>query len=241
MLTAFTLGILGSFHCIGMCGPIALALPVVHHNEWSKAAGIFLYNSGRILTYTLLGLLFGIIGEGIFMAGIQQTLSLTIGVVILLVIFLPAAMKKISGKINDRYLQLTRVKALLSQVFRRKNYPALFTAGVLNGLLPCGLVYLAVAGAIGSGSMIDGALFMAMFGAGTVPVMFSMMVLKNQVSLNFRNSMRKLVPVFAVIFAALFILRGLNLDIPYLSPKLTAEKGMEVKGCSPHIPPKGDF
>jgi uncharacterized protein len=129
----------------------------------------------------------------------------------------------------------------LSQVFRKKNYPALFAAGVLNGLLPCGLVYLAVAGAIGSGNMWDGALFMAMFSAGTIPVMFSLMVLKNQISMNVRNKMRKLVPVFAVIFAALFILRGLNLDIPYISPKLTAEKGMEVKGCSPHIPPKGDF
>jgi uncharacterized protein len=231
MWAAITLGILGSFHCVGMCGPIALALPLVHRNEWSKIAGILLYNSGRIVTYASLGMLFGTLGKGLFMAGIQQTLSITIGTIILLVVFLPARMKKVSNKINDQYLHLTQVKLLLSQVFRKKSYSALFTAGILNGLLPCGLVYLAVAGAIGSGNMWDGALFMAMFGAGTVPIMFSLMVLKNQVSIAFRNKIRKTIPVFAVVFAILFILRGLNLDIPYLSPQLTVEKEMQVRGC----------
>jgi uncharacterized protein len=230
MFLPLTLGILSSFHCIGMCGPIALALPVVQRNDWSKSAGILLYNSGRVFTYALLGFLFGMIGEALYMAGIQQVLSLTIGIVILSVIIIPRVLTKSSTFFDLNFFNA--IKPLLSKTFRKRNYFSLFAAGVLNGLLPCGMVYLAIAGAIGSGSMFDGALFMALFGAGTVPVMFSLMALKNQISLKIRNKMRRAVPVFAVVFALLFILRGLNLDIPYLSPSFSQNGVKAVKGCT---------
>jgi uncharacterized protein len=230
MLLPLTLGILSSFHCVGMCGPIAMALPVVHRNEWSKAAGILLYNSGRVFTYAILGLLFGLMGEALFMAGIQQVLSITLGIVILSVVFIPKFFKNSSIFFDLKFF--SALKPLLSETFRKKSYRSLFAAGVLNGLLPCGMVYLAIAGAIGSGTMLEGAVFMAFFGAGTVPVMFSLMVLKNQINISLRNKMRKAVPVFAVIFAALFILRGLNLDLPYLSPGFSSAENKAVKGCT---------
>ncbi|MGZ4043606.1 MAG: sulfite exporter TauE/SafE family protein, partial [Bacteroidia bacterium] len=89
IVAAISLGLLGSFHCIGMCGPIALALPVHQATVFRKVVAILLYNSGRIITYSLLGLLFGIIGQGFAVFGLQQVLSVSLGTLILLSIILP--------------------------------------------------------------------------------------------------------------------------------------------------------
>jgi uncharacterized protein len=227
---AFTIGVLGSFHCVGMCGPIALALPVVHRNELSKAIGILLYNLGRVSTYTLLGILFGTLGKGLFLSGLQQSLSIAIGLIILLAMFLPSQAKNWLRGLENSYGRITNFKHYLGVMFRKKTYAALFGAGFFNGLLPCGLVYLAIAGAAGSSGIAEGALFMAFFGLGTVPVMFGVLVLSNNISLTLRSKIRKVVPVFAVVFALLLIARGLNLGIPYISPKITSGQ-VEGTGC----------
>jgi uncharacterized protein len=221
---AFTIGMLGSFHCIGMCGPIALALPVVHRNEASKAMGILFYNFGRVLTYGFLGALFGVIGAGFFISGLQQTFSITLGIVILLVMFMPSSITGLFKKAENSYARITNFKHYLSLMFRKKTYPALFGAGFFNGFLPCGLVYLAIAGAAGTGSWAEGALFMMFFGLGTIPVMFGFLVIGQNVSIAARNKIRKAIPVFAIVFALLLIVRGLNLGIPYLSPKMVTEQ-----------------
>ncbi|MBA3900961.1 MAG: sulfite exporter TauE/SafE family protein, partial [Bacteroidetes bacterium] len=213
---AFTIGILGSFHCVGMCGPIALALPVIHRNESSKALGILLYNLGRVVTYGLLGALFGFIGEGFFVSGLQQTFSICLGLIILLVMFLPASITGLFKKAENTYARITNFRHYLGLMFRKKTYAALLGAGFFNGFLPCGLVYLAIAGAAGTGNLAQGALFMVFFGLGTIPVMFSFLVIGQNISIAARSKIRKAIPVFAVVFALLLITRGLNLGIPYL-------------------------
>lgn len=219
-ITAFTIGLVGSFHCIGMCGPIAFALPVKSTSFFHKIISAILYNSGRLTTYVLFGLLFGIIGQGISTASTQQTISIALGVILIFSVILP---KSVINKINPTStigFYISKVKTSLGKLLQSSSTPNLIFIGLLNGLLPCGLVYAAIGGSIATGSVTDGALFMLAFGLGTLPMMFSAVLLSNFISLSFRNKIRKTIPVFVIILGVLFIVRGLNLNIPYLSPKI---------------------
>ena len=228
---AITLGFLGSFHCVGMCGPIALALPLNHNSLFSKISGAILYNFGRMFTYALLGGLFGLLGQSFVIAGYQQALSITLGAAILIMVLLPS---KVYSKFKITafiYGYIGKLKQQLGLLFGKKNYSSLFFIGTLNGLLPCGLVYLGVTGAIATGSSLQGALFMAMFGLGTLPAMLVLALLGNAISVNFRNKINKAIPVFVVAMALLLILRGMNLGIPYISPEMSASKPECSKCC----------
>lgn len=231
VLTALALGFLGSFHCVGMCGPIALALPLNHHSWISKISGSLIYNSGRIFTYAMLGGAFGILGQSLVIAGYQQGVSITLGILILILVMLPNqtySRYKITAFI---YSYIGKLKQQLGLLFKKKSNSSLFFIGTLNGLLPCGLVYLGVAGAIASGSIIQGSLFMASFGVGTFPAMLTLSLLGNSMSVNIRNKINKAVPIFIVAMALLLILRGLNLGIPYVSPEMSTTKPVCHKCC----------
>lgn len=223
IIPALTLGFLGSFHCIGMCGPIALSLPINTTSFFHKVSHLLLYNFGRTLTYSFLGLIFGTIGKTFNLFGFQQYLSVFIGVIILLSIFFTsgfAAKHKITASI---YKSMNVIKQALSKLFQRKGLLSVFSIGLLNGLLPCGLVYMGVAGAIASGTYYDGALFMFFFGIATIPVMLSLSFFGNLISLSFKSSIRSITPYVLSIMAVLLILRGLNLGIPYVSPKIQTD------------------
>lgn len=244
IIAAISLGLLGSFHCIGMCGPIALALPVHQYSPLKKYVGIFLYNLGRVITYTFLGLVFGLLGQSFFLGGFQQILSIVIGVLLLLSVILTQTKWFSSNNFGFIYSFINSVKMQLGNLFNKKGLHFLFFIGLMNGLLPCGLVYLGIAGAIASGHYMKGAEFMFYFGVGTVPIMYAVAFLGQFISLKFRNHIRHAMPFVVSIMAVMLIVRGLNLGIPYVSPefekdshKVTccekpgAEK-MEVK-CSP--------
>lgn len=215
---ALSLGFLGSFHCIGMCGPIALALPVHHFSKIKKHAGIWLYQLGRVFTYTLLGLLFGLLGQAFFPAGFQQGLSVTVGLLLMLALILNRTNLYIDIPAYQKFI--SRLKTRLSSLFQRRGLRFLFLTGLLNGLLPCGPVYIGIAGAAGSGDYLRGTLFMLSFGLGTVPAMYTVAVLGQFVSSRARSQIHKAMPVMITAMAVLLIVRGLNLGIPYLSPAL---------------------
>lgn len=231
---AISLGLLGSLHCVGMCGPIALSLPVHGRSQSSRFIAILVYNAGRIMTYSALGALFGLLGQGFAIFGLQQILSIVLGVIILLSVLLPGdifAQFSFTSKLHQLF---TRLKSSLGNLFQNRSTKALFYIGLLNGLLPCGLIYMAITGALASGSVIQGALFMALFGLGTVPAMFSVAWFSNLISVKFRASITKAMPYVVSVMAVLLILRGMNLGIPYISPKM-AEQNTEV---SCHTTPK---
>jgi len=215
--TAVLLGLLGSLHCIGMCGPIALALPVNNRSRQFQIAGILTYNFARAVTYSVLGALSGLAGKTISWMGGQQVLSVTAGIIILVLLILGVAGEKLPlpGKLLDFY---AAVRKTLGKLFKDKTVKGLFLIGLLNGLLPCGLVYAALAGAGATGSAWMGALFMFIFGIGTMPAMFSLPFAGTYFSPAFRGKLRKLVPVFVGTMALLLILRGMDLGIPYISP-----------------------
>lgn len=217
LIAAISLGLLGSMHCIGMCGPLALALPIHQKNTAEKIYSVMAYNIGRALTYSVFGVVFGWIGQGFAVFGLQQAISIILGALILVSVVLPAV---ISFESTFIYSKLTLLKQMISNYFTRSGVSSFFIVGLLNGLLPCGLVYMAVAGAVATGSIINGALFMGAFGLGTIPAMFSIMWFGNMISIKGRMMIRRAFPYMISLVAIMMILRGLNLGIPYVSPKM---------------------
>lgn len=219
---ALSIGLLGSLHCVGMCGPIALALPLDRSNQWNIFKGNSFYSLGRLTTYFVLGFTFGLLGSGLQLMGIQQYLSIFIGVLIILGVL--SQSNYFSIKLPAFYYSfINRLQSKLATKFQRKSNINLLSIGVINGFLPCGMVYMAIAGAVNSDSPFKGGLFMLTFGLGTLPLMWAVGVFGNKLSYNFRQNAKKLLPVFLLLLGALFILRGANLGVPYLSPVLVEE------------------
>lgn len=216
--SGFLIGLVGSFHCVGMCGPIAMALPLPEQSFFAKTVGTTLYNIGRAITYAVMGIIFGLLGKSFVMVGWQQYVSIAVGVGILLYIFFPKIYARFSFKIGFLDRMIAMLKSKMGLLFSKKSYTALFGIGLLNGLLPCGFVYAGIAGAIALANPFDSMLFMFLFGLGTFPVMFTVAISKSFISLNIRNKIKQFTPVMMVVIASLFILRGMNLGIPYISP-----------------------
>lgn len=218
LYTALFFGLISSFHCIGMCGPIAMMLPVARNNPTKKTIQIVTYHIGRLTAYGTIGLVFGLVGKGFFMAGLQQNLSLFIGVAMIAIILIP---EKIFIKHNFSkpvFVLISKIKATLGSQFRNKSYKSLFIIGLLNGFLPCGMVYVALFGAIAMQNASFGVLYMVLFGLGTIPMMSSVIYINSYLTLPIRNKIQKLIPYVAIFIGVLFILRGLGLGIPYISP-----------------------
>lgn len=227
LISGLSIGFLGSFHCIGMCGPIALALPVKSYSGVRKYFGILSYNTGRAVTYSLLGLIFGFLGSRFRLWGLQQVLSITAGLMILLFIF---SRFTLSSKIPWMSVVQQKIQQRLGQLLRISERPAsLFPIGLLNGLLPCGLVYVAIAAALATMDTWQGVLLMFSFGLGTIPVMAALMHFGHLISARARHTLNRAVPYFVGVMAVMLILRGLNLGIPYLSPKM--EKDATEASC----------
>ena len=218
LFTAIILGLVSSFHCIGMCGPIAMMLPVDHQNPMKKAFQISLYHVGRLLAYGTLGLLFGFLGKGLFLAGMQQQLSIIVGLMMIVFILTP---EKLFAKYNFSkpiYKIISQVKSSLGKQFKSKTPDAFLTIGLLNGFLPCGMVYAALFGAIAMQNEWLGVSYMLLYGFGTIPLMTIAVYASQWVSMPFRQKIQKTIPVLVILMGTLFIFRGLGLDIPFISP-----------------------
>ncbi|MDZ7607987.1 MAG: sulfite exporter TauE/SafE family protein [Cyclobacteriaceae bacterium] len=218
--TALAIGFVGSFHCIGMCGPIALALPMSQNSRLHLVSGRVLYNLGRAFTYAGIGLLAGLIGQSLSLAGIQQAVSIVSGVLILIIVLIPSSVSQKLSLLKPAYGFTSLLKRKFRSLLTKKSLRSLFYIGVINGFLPCGLVYLALAGAVAMAGILEGAAYMFLFGLGTIPVMLAVSLAGNFVSQKLRIRINRWIPAIMVVLAVLFILRGLNLGIPYISPEL---------------------
>ncbi len=208
--TGFLIGLVGGMHCILMCAPVMYTL---HPSR--KAGGQILYQSGRILTYAILGLLIGALGDGLSLFGWQQGLSIAMGVLMILMTLIPGLRKKFYSLSIQNPL-IKRFRRFLAGSGQAR--PAL--AGMLNGLLPCGLVYVGLTGSLALGDTMNGMIFMLGFGLGTVPWLTGAVVSSRFLPDSFRIKASRAIPVLAIAVGVLFILRGLALDIPYISPAL---------------------
>lgn len=216
--TALIFGLAGGFHCVGMCGPIAFIIPINRSSNSSLIFQTFLYHFGRILSYSIIGFVFGAIGKGLFLAGFQQRLSILMGILMIVIILVPVSIFNKYNFSKPLYKLINIVKHKLGLYLKQKTNKAIFLVGFFNGFLPCGLVYIALIGAISTGNSLEGSLYMAFFGLGTTPLMTSAILIGNFVSISVRKKIQKVIPVFVVIIGILFILRGMGLGIPYISP-----------------------
>ena len=226
--SAFLLGLISSFHCVGMCGPLAMSVPVQHLPTQTKNFSILLYHIGRVITYSIMGLLFGILGRHIFIAGIQQKVSIILGASIILIVLYQRIFKK---SYTPKVIQLFTYKlySFIRFLWGKHSLSGTYLLGMANGLLPCGMVYFALAGALSSSSIEESVLFMLLFGLGTLPLMLSVHIIgATLLSFSLRNKARKLIPIFLASMGVLLILRGLNLGIPFISPILATESGKVI-------------
>lgn len=226
---AFLMGLLGSLHCAVMCGPLMLSLPLQQTSFFKSAFQVLLYQFGRISIYTLLGVLVGWIGNSFAVFANQEMLSLTIGV--LLVVF---TILQLSGHQlkSIHHLQQKIIAPLSKLMGKFYGLPVWgFFAGLLNGLLPCGMVYLALATALNTASPQGGATFMFLFGIGTMPLMLMISLGGIYLKKYIRFNTQKLVPYFMLFMGALLILRAADLGIPFLSPANTNHLQGQVESC----------
>jgi sulfite exporter TauE/SafE len=212
---AFFIGLFGSIHCVGMCGPLALAVPSFHSKWWLIVADKITYNFGRVISYTFLGLLIGFIGRQLWLAGLQQAISLLSGALIILAGFSRVLKLKLTGSVFVSAI-FKPFNGLL--IYALKHRAGNFLVGLLNGFLPCGFVYLAMAGAINASSPLASAQFMFCFGMGTFPLMLATTISSGFMGPRVRRRINKAIPYFMIFLGFWFILRGMSLNIPYLSP-----------------------
>ena len=230
IVSAIIFGLLGSFHCVGMCGPIAFMLPVDRTNSFKKISQILAYHIGRLLAYAIIGLCFGLIGKSLNIFGLQQQLSILIGVLMIVVILIPVHTFNTYNLSKPVFTFISKIKTALGTALKKKTADTFLTIGFLNGFLPCGLVYMAVFASIAIGNAWQSSLYMVLFGLGTIPLMTTAIYLGKFLSSTVKQRIQKAIPVFVIIIGLLFILRGLGLGIPYISPtnmQHTASSQME--------------
>lgn len=212
---AFFIGLFGSVHCIGMCGPLAFAVPSFHSSWWLVVADKFTYNAGRVITYSFLGLLIGLLGRQLWLAGLQQGVSVLSGALIITA--------GLSRLLKVKFTQSRFMPKVLAPVNRLINYALKHKAGhlaigMLNGFLPCGFVYLALVGAVNTATPVAAAQYMFWFGVGTFPLMLLATVSSGFIGPVLRHRINKGMPYLMVCLGFWFLLRGMGLNIPYLSP-----------------------
>src|SRR5690606_9983534 len=220
LIIALMLGLASSLHCVGMCGPIAFSLGLNPENKLDFTLRNLTYQLGRVSTYAVMGAVLGVLGFSISFAGLQNPLSITVGILMILLALLPKNLGAANLGMNSFARVMYKIKSGLGKFLRRKNYSSLYITGLLNGLLPCGAVYAALTGSMAMGSIGGGAVFMICCGLVTIPLMFASVLAGNVVSLQTRQKILKFLPYLMVLLGILFILRGLSLNIPYISPTL---------------------
>ena len=225
-VSGIIVGLFGSLHCLGMCGPIAMILPVDRSNSKKQAFQTLLYHLGRIISYSLMGLIFGFVGKTLNLFTSQQYLSLIIGALMMISVFIPLNWSKRLQQKGPLSKLIRWVSQKLGQLLKEKRDDQILTLGVLNGLLPCGLVYIAIASATALSDPIQSTLYMAMFGVGTIPMMTTAVYLSQWISQKLRTRLLKWIPVLVFIMGALLFARGLNLGIKFISPKKSMTESM---------------
>lgn len=219
--TAFFLGFLGSLHCAGMCGPLVMALPGGDQRPFTRLRGRVAYNLGRIFTYGLFGVVFGFMGKSLALAGLQRGISIGAGMAILIAV---ATARRIhwSGPVNRA---MPWIKKQFAARLKNGTVPSLSVLGALNGLLPCGLVYVAAAAAASTGGLIPAVTFMILFGVGTIPMMLGAAFLGRNLQASIRLRFQRMIPAALIVVGAMLVLRGLALGIPILSPDIEGDHG----------------
>lgn len=224
-ISALLLGGISSFHCVGMCGAFAFSIPTNHMSDAKKVLAILLYNFGRITTYTAFGVIFGVLGRQISLAGFQRWFSIIAGIIVLMIVIQSFLKRPVFHLPGYQKVSLL-ISKLISKFIGKPSLGSIYLLGSANGLLPCGLVYMSITGALAAGTITSAAGFMAAYGLGTLPAMFLLSYFRFMIGIAARNTIRRAVPFVVASMGILLILRGMNSNIPYLSPAIAASNSV---------------
>lgn len=207
-------GLLGSAHCVGMCGGFALALGTSGHSAGAQLRRQVTYGFGRVFTYAVFGVAAGYAGKRLTVEW-QQVMNLQAGLSILAGLLLLLQGLQAAGilrwlRLGNRPSVPCLAPGLFGALLQATRLQSVFLAGVVNGLLPCGLVYAFVALAASSGSLWRGAATMALFGLGTIPVMILVGMGGVVLSLALRQRILTLAAWCVMVMGVLSIVRGLG-------------------------------
>lgn len=204
------MGLIGSTHCIGMCGPLAMALPVNTKSKWEKLFLALTYNLGRVTTYTLLGAGIGAGSAFVIPAAWQSSFSISVGILMLLsaVVIFVLQRKKAIQILPDKWIK--KVSQLIASRMQSGRNIDVFFIGFLNGLLPCALVYAALVTAFASGSVMNSMVFMMFFGFGTLPAMWGILFFSQWITQGIRQRLNSIFPFMYALMGILLIARGLQ-------------------------------
>ncbi len=230
--SAFILGIISNVHCLAMCGPLAFSLPIHQASTSAQLMYAAWYNLARILMYVLLGVLAASMGNSIFSANFQSTVSIVAGILLIASVFVPNLARRLQSTMNVQFFNRGLGK-LYTQLMQKPKLINLGIIGAINGLLPCGMVYIALVGALLSGGALNGGLYMLSFGLGTLPVMMASPVLGSRIRKMIGTKWNFLIPIYIFLFGVLLILRGANLGIPYVSPEIVKDGDKTELHCHP--------
>ena len=212
---AFTLGLFGSLHCVGMCGPLAIAFSNRDKNtRFQNAISALSYNLGRTFTYSLLGLFFGTLGSFLFVADLQKVISIILGILLITSFLFTIDIDHVINNYGLFHRYYSRIRSLIGKMMQKSQEYHSFQLGMANGLLPCGLVYLALAGALATGSVIGGVGFMGLFGLGTLPMLFALTTGIGFFSVSIKRGFRKVLPFVTLAFGCFLVYRGVMVDMP---------------------------
>ncbi len=190
--SAFLLGLTGSFHCLGMCAPLLWVMPHGSKNIFGFLSSRLIYQLGRLLMYGFLGALAGLGGHAIQIEPFQSIFLGVLGLILILFALFSINPEAVTAKISILNTLSFRLSDFLGRFLKnRRNF---FWAGLLNGLLPCGLVYTAMLGAVAAGNMGNGFLYMLTFGLGTLPLLLLVSLSGKPISESNKLLIRKLYP-----------------------------------------------
>ena len=241
LISGLVLGLTSSFHCLGMCGPIALVLPLNRKNNWTILAGTLQYSLGRIITYSLLGVLVGLIGVTINIFGVLQWISIVAGIALVIYAWkkqLLSWLPKSSGSFGFQI----GVQKMMHVMVKSKSPFRLFTFGLINGMLPCGMVYVALMNAILVNDLAISPLAMTFFGIGTLPVMVAVPFFIHKLSKSARGKLNRAIPYLLTVVGLMIALRGMNLGIPFVSPKIQTNNSLsKAKSTAENSSPTSDM
>lgn len=219
----FIIGLSSSLHCLGMCGPLILSMPMKSGSIWDRVQ----YFLGKTLSYATLGAIIGTLGWGIYALEWQKTIAIICGVfLIILGLGIYKLNKGFSSGISNT------ISKWFSYFFNKDYKLKLFFLGYINGLLPCGMVYIALTTALVSTSPLEGALAMASFGLGTIPILFVLSIFKERIAGKYKMKFQKVGAIATVIVGVFMLLRGASLGIPYISPDVDISNGVKTSCCS---------
>ena len=205
------MGLAGSLHCAGMCSPLAMA--ITNSNRVALRNRI-IYNLGRITTYGLLGAVVGTIGYLLPWNGFQNIFSVVFGVVLIVM----AAIGITGFQIPVVTPGVLKFTALLKQSFTKflqhKSSATLLLMGGLNGLLPCGLTFLALSFCLAVATPFEGFIHMLAFGAGTLPVMLCLVSVVGFIANKMQWNIKTVTTGLMVISGMLLIARIFIVHLP---------------------------